>query len=642
MNYAQLEDDIVARLAPIVTAGHQVEAMPAYEALNTKLGHEGRITVQVGMAKGDIEDIQSQSSTSNQYEDVYVEVIIRSKRLRSNNGEAGVYDLSELARKLLMGWRSSQSWMPFVFVDLAPLSPENIVGSVFNYSLRMKTRAMLMAEEDPDVSVLVEQITILPNSVTGPLIPTAELFASAYSVLTSGDQITLAWITDNAYEVEISGGGLGEVVEVGSATVTITTDTTFVLTATRGTEVATVSLEVTVGTSCADATVENSDASYTTTVASGATLVLPNTPISANGDLVINQPSTIAKDVVVRYQTQGTVSTTVVGGEVVVPDVPTAASTLTIEVYSDALHTIPVSTAGFGDTRYIKATTDLAATSFYLYIDNGITARIPVINGTGEFTYVVNLYGAIQISVIAVDTSNGVADSSPFTLTVAELFPPDIAGCVMWINANRLDTYTFNGANVSRQDDLSGLSNNISAPTVSNEPFYLNTGLGLNGLRSVRYEGAEYQAANGLSLDIVTGNSVFIVCQFTASDSGSIFSNGNSSGDGSAYFFLQQQTTNIRTYSASIGYSSAYPISLFTKYLIEVHRTPTQEEFILNGITLHTRAMGTAGNRNNIYINSGFGGLATVDIGDIDIHNGLLTPTQKTDIRNYLNNKWGI
>ena len=71
---------------------------------------------------------------------------------------------------------------------------------------------------------------------------------------------------------------------------------------------------------CADATVENSDASYSVTVASGGTLVVPNTPISANGYLVIHQPSTIAKDVVVRYATQGLVPTTIVAQEVVVPD----------------------------------------------------------------------------------------------------------------------------------------------------------------------------------------------------------------------------------------------------------------------------------------------------------------------------------
>jgi hypothetical protein len=72
---------------------------------------------------------------------------------------------------------------------------------------------------------------------------------------------------------------------------------------------------------CLDGIVENSDSSYSTTVASGGTLIIPDTAISANGDLVLNQPSTIAKDITVRYDTQGTVATTISGGEIVVPDV---------------------------------------------------------------------------------------------------------------------------------------------------------------------------------------------------------------------------------------------------------------------------------------------------------------------------------
>jgi len=79
-----------------------------------------------------------------------------------------------------------------------------------------------------------------------------------------------------------------------------------------------------------DATVENSDSSYSTTVEAEGSLVIPNTPISANGDLIVNQPSTIAKDVVVRYETLGVVPTTITGGEVVVPDsTPTPTPTIT-------------------------------------------------------------------------------------------------------------------------------------------------------------------------------------------------------------------------------------------------------------------------------------------------------------------------
>jgi hypothetical protein len=252
MNYALLEDEIVARLAPLVTAGHEVEVMPDVQSADTPVEFKGRVTVQVGMAKGDIENIQSQSSISEQFESVYVEIILRSRRLRTSGGHVGVLPLSELCRKLLQGWRSTQSWMPFVFVDFSPLSPENIVDGVFMYSLRMMTRTAVGATEDADLTPLITEITILPNMQIGPLYPTAELFASEYSVDNAGDQIVLAWITENGYSVSLS--GIGAVSEMGSATVTVNEDTTYTLTVTRGNEVATAEVTVTVGLACAAAT----------------------------------------------------------------------------------------------------------------------------------------------------------------------------------------------------------------------------------------------------------------------------------------------------------------------------------------------------------------------------------------------------
>jgi hypothetical protein len=319
MNYGLLEDEIVARLAPIATAGHEVEAMPSIPVENSSIKHSGRITVQVGAAKGDTGDIQSQSSASDQYEDVFVEIIIRSKRLRTSNQGAGIYDLSELARKLLQGWRSSMSLMPFEFVDFAPLAPDNITDSIFTYSLRMKTQGFLATDDEEDLSVLINQITVLPDSQTGPLAPIGEIFASAYSVNSPGDQIVLAWISENGYSVEINGVGT-ELEDSGSATVTVSANTTYTLTVTRDSVVFEVSLDVTVGVVCADGSATNSDGSFSIAVPSGVDVPIPNTPISANGDLVINQPSTIAKDVVVRYETQGVAPTTIVSGEVVVPD----------------------------------------------------------------------------------------------------------------------------------------------------------------------------------------------------------------------------------------------------------------------------------------------------------------------------------
>lgn len=378
---------------------------------------------------------------------------------------------------------------------------------------------------------------------------------------------------------------------------------------------------VVIGT-CADGSATNSDGSFTIAVPSGVDVPLPNINFTDSDGTTTSVPS--VQDIVA----------TACGA---------TGGTLTIGVYSDAGHTTPITSADFGDTVYIKGVvTGITATRYYIYIDNGIVSRLPQDNVTGEFSYDVNLYGTINIVIIAVDASTGVAQSAPFELTVAELFPPDIAGCALWINADRLDTYTFNGVNVSQQDDLSGNSNNISAPASANEPLYLDTGAGLNGLRSVRYDGSEYQVASGLSLDIVSGNSIFIIVEFTASDTGGIISNGGNISDGSAYFFLQQLGLSVRTYGGGASYSSSYPVVVGTKYLFEIHRTTAQEVFLINGVEQHTRAIGTAGNRNNFYVNTSFGGNSSSIIADIDVHNAALTNAQKEDIRNYLTDKWAI
>lgn len=75
-------------------------------------------------------------------------------------------------------------------------------------------------------------------------------------------------------------------------------------------------------TICPDGTVENSDQTVSVTVGSGDTETFPDTPISANSDLIVNQPSGAAVDIPVEYETQGTVPTTITGGKIIVPDSP--------------------------------------------------------------------------------------------------------------------------------------------------------------------------------------------------------------------------------------------------------------------------------------------------------------------------------
>lgn len=448
----------------------------------------------------------------------------------------------------------------------------------------------------------------------------------------------------------------------------------------------------------ANATVENSNSTVSVSVEAEGSDVFPDTPIKANGDLVINQPSGVEKDVVVRYETQGVVPTTIVSGEVVVPDAPTfdnpevwfngikvaepasgetwfqivkvngelpdsvewdspnanfnlvktggGGATLTIGAFSDSGATIPITSADYGTTIYIKATATATQENFTLFIDNAVQSLLPVVaidnSATHVFEYTINLAGTLNIYVIASDNTNGIADSEPFEFTVTGFFPPDITGNVLWVDAKLESTYVLNGTFIQQLNDLSGFSNHLSAPTVGNQPTYLDAPNGINSLRSTQFSSGKYLQRLGFSLDNVSGNSIFLVIKFDTSAVGSILLNGDSTTGTTPYFYLQQNGLNVRSYVNTIGYSADVPITLATNYLIEIHRTPTSEEFLLNGVSKFTRVINDTGNRNNLYVNVGYGTYSLNTTGDRAIYNGVISPTDKTDIRNFLMTKWNI
>lgn len=169
---------------------------------------------------------------------------------------------------------------------------------------------------------------------------------------------------------------------------------------------------------CDDATVENSDASYSTTVASGDTLILPDTPILVNGDLVVNQPSTIAKNVAVRYQTQGLVPTTIVGGEVVAPD-QLICPTLTIDVYSDIGLTNPITSADFQQVVYIQLhVVGITATEFRFMVFNASDNGVLYVEAGTPLTYTISSFNDLLIYGEATDGVDIAVALNAFELTI--------------------------------------------------------------------------------------------------------------------------------------------------------------------------------------------------------------------------------
>ena len=120
--------------------------------------------------------------------------------------------------------------------------------------------------------------------------PTIKLFATQTTVA-SGTQIQIGWIAENVNSVNITPFGVLQG-QFGFVNTTINATTSFVGTATNDAGTATDSLTITVSNGCADATVENSTQSYIQTVASGGTLVLPDTTYEVYVDGVLQGSST--------------------------------------------------------------------------------------------------------------------------------------------------------------------------------------------------------------------------------------------------------------------------------------------------------------------------------------------------------------
>jgi hypothetical protein len=296
VNYTTIETDIVARLAPLVTAGYEVEAMPDNEGANRPPRQRGRVTVQVGMSK--FGEHRSITAAVVQEEDIYVDIILRARTLRATGG---IYDLCELARRLLIGFTPQNCRLPLAGVDFGGINPAELQDSIWTYSLRLKTQTISVGAADEDVTPLITAITMDGQTTTAPP-PSAELFASAYLVESSGDSVILAWITSGGSEVSIS--GIGVVNAIGSATVSVTGDVTYTLTLTQGLTVLTQS--VTLGIAPADAqfTLVNTatpdpDVLQTGSIAAGGTetIVAPPVTVLVNGQPFAVVPSGETEDV---------------------------------------------------------------------------------------------------------------------------------------------------------------------------------------------------------------------------------------------------------------------------------------------------------------------------------------------------------
>jgi len=165
----------------------------------------------------------------------------------------------------------------------------------------------------------------------------------------------------------------------------------------------------------ANSTAVNSDGSYSLSILAEGINVISDTPISANGSLIINQPSTIAKDVVVRY-VNGTLVGAVVGSEIEIPN-PVAAPTLTIGVFNSLGD--PVTTADFGEVLTVTLTTSIAAPTEYRFLifKNGIQG-VATVQAGNTLLYTVDSFTDIMIYAEAKDATSVAAAISVFEVSI--------------------------------------------------------------------------------------------------------------------------------------------------------------------------------------------------------------------------------
>ena len=207
--------------------------------------------------------------------------------------------------------------------------------------------------------------------------------------------------------------------------------------------------------SCADAIVENSDASYTANVASGATLVLPDTDVEVNGNLEGQVVSVQTVDIQLSDGVAPVVPTSVnLVGNTVNIEVPAAVSRSTAQL----MKTGQTTSFATGDDGDIEAGRN---TSFTVLAENnpfGNTNRFT--DTLGGQTY----------------TNNIVIDWSTYNGTTVLGWYRVLGGLTSWgtavSNARNLSIGTFtNGWRLPNVNELLSICNF----SFTNTPWYLNT-----------------------------------------------------------------------------------------------------------------------------------------------------------------------
>ncbi|MFO0387566.1 MAG: Gp37 family protein [Flavobacteriales bacterium] len=150
MNYEQIENDVVARLAPLADAGIVIK-LPEFQKEFEKQIDRYKITVAYKGSK--FEDVHTTAHVA-QFEDVMIDVTIESRKLR---GPGGVYPLMAAVRNLLLGFEPTDCSR----MTLKESSFTDLETNTWSYSFTFVTRGMVVEvdpeENDPELRTIEVQ-----------------------------------------------------------------------------------------------------------------------------------------------------------------------------------------------------------------------------------------------------------------------------------------------------------------------------------------------------------------------------------------------------------------------------------------------------------------------------------------------------
>lgn len=158
MNYEKLQDEIVERLQPFITAGiASAIRLPETESERTQ-NLPTKVKFTVIYAGSEYSDVNS-SGYISQYEKVFIQILIESTFLY---GGAGVYNMASLLKRVLTGFKA-QGTTKFQVAKHHTIGQPDAEkkDNMWQYSIVFQAISVHVEDYTEDLSVILTQLTYI-------------------------------------------------------------------------------------------------------------------------------------------------------------------------------------------------------------------------------------------------------------------------------------------------------------------------------------------------------------------------------------------------------------------------------------------------------------------------------------------------